>query len=234
MSRQTKNHEGHRPTHPNRGQSQGYFTDPEQDQKRGGDWGTPGQWTSENNATNNWVTSINREPLGSTSRPSIFSQTPVQSTNWNPPVTASGSSSRWNPLGITTRAFEHALGLRGRGTTPSTRGITTAPPCVINLNEPDDIDYTTSRRRNSPSKSSMDTASNPLTEQIRRAGVMTNIEERLLDVVTKHVIKDLLFQLKQSNDEKTHLLAKIQDLYKQQRTRKHDRDHNDREPHPIK
>jgi len=69
---------------------------------------------------------------------------------------------------------------------------------------------------------------------VRRAGVITDVNDRHLTPAAQQIIDDLLFKLKQTNDEKQRLTTKVYDLYKQQKTRKHEDDDDERETRPPK
>lgn len=65
--------------------------------------------------------------------------------------------------------------------------------------------YSTSRRRPSPEDSSPDFLSGSLAERVRRAGIITDVDDRHLTAAAQQIIDDLLFKLKQANDDKQWL-----------------------------
>ena len=139
---------------------------------------------------------------------------------------------------MTNRIFEDAMSTaRGRGSPYGIRMVSRATPRApsnINTIETDSPAYSMSRRRASPVDSSPDSITGSLVERVRRAGIITDIDDRHLTPAAQQIIDDLLFKLKQTNDEKQRLTMKVYDLYKQQKTRKHEDDDDEREARPPK
>ena len=104
------------------------------------------------------------------------------------------------------------------------RAPSTYIPEGISLNEPEPPAYSRSRRRPSPDESSPEAASRSLMERVRRAGILTDVEDRQLPPVAQQIIDDLLFKLGQSVDEKQRLTTKVHDLLKKPRARKFEDD----------
>lgn len=188
MSRQRRDRGSQRPTRGvGRPQHPGYFTDPERDQEWGGMWGMgprPGTWTSleEDRSTTEWTSSSNREPLGrATPRPSPFetttftTQSSSNTGSWNPPPVPRG------PTSMTNRIFEDAMSTaRGRSSPYGIRMVSRATPRApsnINTIETDSPAYSMSRRRASPVDSSPDSITGSLVERVRRAGIITDIDD---------------------------------------------------------
>jgi hypothetical protein len=61
-------------------------------------------------------------------------------------------------------------------------------------------------------------------DRVRKAGIITDLEERHVAKSALQVIDDLLFKLKQTEDEKERLSTKVYDLYKQQRVHAREED----------
>ena len=72
-------------------------------------------------------------------------------------------------------------------------------------------------------------------DRVRNVGIITNMDDRELTTETKQVIDDLLFKLRQSEDEKQRLTTKVYNLLKSQKARKYEEDDlRDREYRPTK
>jgi hypothetical protein len=206
---------GQRPTRRRLGPPNfGYNTDPERDQERGGSWGT------NTNTTRNWGqgwaldnTSTSPTP---TPEPSTSTTAPTHG-GWGAPPTHQGATA------LNPRMFDEAT--RGRGLLRGIRPMNTKPPVPppnsISLDEPPPP-----RRRYSPAESFPDLPiAHSLTERVRRAGVITNAEDRHIPQDAYQIINDLLFKLKQTEDDRNRLTTKVHDLMKKRNIRQ--RDEND-------
>ena len=107
--------------------------------------------------------------------------------------------------------------MRSRGRTHETRMMPSRAP-YSNSNEPGPSRYP-GRARESPNNDSRDARTPLLMERVRRAGILTNVNEQQLPLSTKTLIDDLHFKLQQLMDAKERMTAKALDLLKSQKTR---------------
>jgi hypothetical protein len=233
MSRWNDKRGGQRPTRSHRGRLPypGYSTDPERDHERGGNWGRgPGN----DNWATTWADEEARHRDDSTS--AFATSLPPTSMPRNQPP---NPATPWGPTSLTDRIFSNAIeSARGRGPPRGIRPMSSAPPRApsgVDLAEPEAPSYSTSRRMPSHETSSPEPNAHSLMERVRRVGIITDADDRHLSTSAQQVIDDLLFKLKQSDDEKHRLTTKVYDLLKRQKThRREDDPMDDEDSRPAK
>jgi hypothetical protein len=105
-----------------------------------------------------------------------------------------------------------------RGIRPMYSNPARPPTEGISLDEP----LPPPRQRRSPVESSPDSpAAHSLMERVRRTGIITDAEDRHILTEAQQIIDNLLFKLKQAEDEKGRLTNKVYDLMKRQNLKTH-------------
>jgi hypothetical protein len=263
---------GRRPTGGNQPPS-GYFTDPERDQERGGNWGPPsegnwgppsegwgptGEWIGEERTTNSNTNTTNRNTSGwtntqprrreysPTSRPAPFAS---QSPPFNTPLPIPSTSTTWTnpsqggwpqqqppigprgPTAMTDRIFDDAMThTRGRGSYRGIRPMSTTTPRItggVNLDEP--TPPYSGRRRYSPDERSPDAEARSLIDRVRKAGVITDADDKQIGESSRQIIDDLLFMLDQSDNRNQRLANQVKTALKKKRIRDPEDNHHDNE-----
>jgi Asp-tRNA(Asn)/Glu-tRNA(Gln) amidotransferase A subunit family amidase len=117
---------------------------------------------------------------------------------------------------MTDRIFYDAIRTtRGRGSYRGIRPMSSSTPHTtsgINLNELTDATYRTDRQQRSPDESSPEHGKLSTIDQAKKAGVITDAEDKHLDSTSLQIIDDLLFLLEQSNHRNARLANQVQSV----------------------